>query len=646
MAASQDRLKRELVTFFTETARSRPLLLFFDDLHWADISTVDALAYLGSHFRELRTLIVVTYRPSDMLLSKHPFLQIKPDLQGRGLLHELRLSFLSAAEVQEYLDLEFPGNAFPRALAALIYSKTEGSPLFMADLVRYLRDRGVLSQAQGKWTLSGALPEIERELPESVRGMIERKIAQLSADDRQLLGVASVQGYEFDSAVVARVLNQDPDAVEERLEELERTYGFVRLLKEGEFPSRQLTLRYRFVHVLYQNSLFGGLRATRRATLSREVAATLEEFWGERRANAANELAVLWESARDYGKAAQYFLLAARQASQVFADEEAAVLARRGLDALATAPSAPDQELALLVVLGVALRAIKGFSDPEVGHVFGRAKELTAESAQSPRLVPVLRGLWEYYEVQANYGEALVYSRQLLDLANYLGDPGLVVVGCDVMGDTCVWLGEFATAWEHLSRGISLYDTQAHMSHVFVYGYDTGMACHSYGAMALWHLGEADRAAAHMRRAAEIAAELKHPMTTAFAAIMGAWLYRLMGNFELAKQEGELAVSSSREFSLPFFLGFGQITLGWALVGMGRAAEGVAEMEEGMAVYRRTGSELGNSLWLGCLAEGYWAAGRQAEARKALAEALAFMERTGERVYAAGLQRLQAAIRL
>ncbi len=115
-------------------AQIRPLILFFDDLHWADVSTIDALSFIAGKFDALNTLIVVTYRPSDMLLVKHPFLQIKPDLQARGVCHELALEFLNEAEIAEYVALEFPGHRFPAEFPKLIHAKTEGSPLFMADL--------------------------------------------------------------------------------------------------------------------------------------------------------------------------------------------------------------------------------------------------------------------------------------------------------------------------------------------------------------------------------------------------------------------------------------------------------------------------------------------------------------------------------
>ena len=182
-------------------------------------------------------MIVVAYRPSDMLLAKHPFLQIKPDLQARGVCREMALEFLSETDIAQYLTLEFPAHRFPPDFATVIHAKTEGSPLFMTDLVRYLRDRGTIARTSGDWTLAEALPDLERALPESVRGMIERKIAQLTEEDRTLLVAASVQGYEFDSAVVATVLNLAADVVEDRLEALERVFAFVTLVSEAEFPN-------------------------------------------------------------------------------------------------------------------------------------------------------------------------------------------------------------------------------------------------------------------------------------------------------------------------------------------------------------------------------------------------------------------------
>src|SRR5262249_17496517 len=155
----------------------------------------------------------------------------------------------------------------------------EGNPLFMVDLLRYLRDRGVIVQDHGRWALAQAVPDLRSEMPESVRGLIQRKIGQLGDADRQLLTAASVRGPGFDTAGVARVLGREPLEVEERLDELERVHALVRFLREREFPDRTLSLRYGFVHVLYQNALYADLRPTRRAAWSLAAAQALLDHY-------------------------------------------------------------------------------------------------------------------------------------------------------------------------------------------------------------------------------------------------------------------------------------------------------------------------------------------------------------------------------
>ena len=418
-AASQERLKRELVAFLQEVSHLRPLLLFFDDLHWADASTVDLLAYLGGKCAGMRALLVLTYRPTDLAVGKHPFGPVKLDLQARGVCREVALEFLTRPDLDRYLALEFPEHRFPEEFAALVHARTEGSPLFMADLLRYLRDRQVLTQEEGRWTLGQSVPDLRRDLPESVRGMIQRKIDQLGEDDRRLLVAASVQGYEFDSAVVARVLERDAAEVEDRLDELDRVHAFVRAVREQEFPDRTLTLRYRFVHVLYQNALYASLRPTRRASLSATVAQALLGYYGEKSEDVAAELALLLEAARDFSRAADYFLAAARNAARVFANQEAVVLARgeSSCSHRCRTPPSARKELALQITLGPALFATKDWTAPDVETAYTRAQVLCRELGESPDLFPALWGLFLFHIARGEIQTGLDQGEQLLSLA-------------------------------------------------------------------------------------------------------------------------------------------------------------------------------------------------------------------------------------
>ena len=246
-ANSPERMKRELSTFFERLTQQESLVLLLEDLHWADVSTVDLLAHLADRFDRMRVMIVVTYRPEEMRLAKHPFLEVRSDLKARGACREITLPFLSESDIEDYLSQVFAGHRFPPELKALIYAKTEGSPLFMADLLSYLRDQKVIDKDEaeaeddGVWQLTESLPEIEHELPQSVSGMIERKIDRLSDAERRMMLAASVQGSEFHSAVLSKVLQQDPADVEESLEQLGRVHALIRPLGSYYMNSCQWT---------------------------------------------------------------------------------------------------------------------------------------------------------------------------------------------------------------------------------------------------------------------------------------------------------------------------------------------------------------------------------------------------------------------
>jgi hypothetical protein len=299
-SGSAERLMREMTALLTELARSRPVVLFLDDVQWADVSTVDLLGYLAPRIAQLRVLLLVTYRPTDLTVSRHAFLRLRADLSAHGALREVAVAFLTQEDVAEYLSSQLP--EAPGDLAALIYRKTEGSPLFMVDLVRYLRERGVPAD----WSA-----EIERNVPESLRGMIERKLEGLDDSERQLLRVAAVQGFQFDSAVVAEVLGRDPADVEDALQSLDRVQGLVQMLREQVLPNRLFSLRYQFVHVLYQSALYASVTPSRKASWSSKVAGALEAAHGERKSSIAAELALLYEMARDPWRASEHFLAAA-----------------------------------------------------------------------------------------------------------------------------------------------------------------------------------------------------------------------------------------------------------------------------------------------------------------------------------------------
>jgi predicted ATPase len=647
--ASQERLKRELLAVLEEVSRARPLVFFLDDVHWADPSTVDLLAYLGARCAGLRLLLVLTYRPTELLLAQHPFVSARLELQRHGVCREVPLGFLSRSEVESYLGLAFAGHRFPADFVDLIRDKTGGNPLFLVDLLRYLRDRGVIAEEQGGWALAQAIPDFQRELPESVRSLIQKKIAQPAEADRRLLSAASIQGYEFDSAVVARVLGRDATEVEERLEALDRVHGLVRLRREQEFPDGTLTLRYQFVHALYQNALYAALQPTRRKAWSAAAAAALLGYHGGQGAAVAGELALLFEAARVPARAAHYFLQAAENAVRVGAHQEAIVLARRGLALLAKLPDTParaHQELTLLISLGVSLVATKGFASPDVEQTYVRAHGLCQRAKDIPTLFPVLYGLWNLYLVRCELRRCNELAAQMFSLAQGQPDPVFLLVAHNVLQQPQFHRGELAGARRHQEQGLALYDPHRHRALTAVYGEDPGVGCLGYGAVTLWHLGYPEQAQRSVQAARRLAEELSHPFNVAQALYYGAFTHLCCREVRRAQDLAGSLMELCREQGFALLFAGAMILHGWSLTEQGQLGEGISQMRQGLSGWLVTGALSHRPCHLALLAEALGRQGRAQQGLTDLAEALALSRATGECFWEAELHRLEGELML
>jgi predicted ATPase len=647
-ALSQQAMLRELTGFLQETSRLGPVVLFFDDVHWADLSTVDLLAHLGRHCRGLRVLVVVTCRPTELLLGPHAFRRVQLELQGQGVCTELALGFLGRSDLDRYLALAFPGHALPADFVDLIYSRTEGSPLFLTDLLRYLRERGVIAESGGRWVLGHPLPDLRHELPESVRGMIQRTLGRLDEADRRLLGAASVQGHEFDSAAVAGALRLDAADVEDRLQVLDRVHGLVRPVREYEMPDRTLTLRYAFVHVLYQQALYADLQPTGRAALSLAVAETLQSHHGEGNQTVAAELACLFEVGRDFGRAAWQFWLAAQNAARVFAHREAVGLARRGLRLLTALPETPGRaalELPLQTVLGLQLQVTEGYAAAAAHQAYTRARQLCPQAPGSAPPFSVVWGLWLYHKVRSELTRAQELAGELLTLAGDLGEPSLALQAHQALGLTALCRGEPTVALRHVEQAAALYDPVRHSTHALLFGQDPGGICKAYGAVALWLLGYPDTAERQSDAAIAMSRVLS-PTSQAVALHFAAMLHQLRRAGPRAGACAGASAAVAGEHGFSFWLAGSAVLGGWAQAAAGAVDEGVERLRRGLADWQATGSVTYRTYYLGLLAEGLGWQGRIDEGVRVLDEALALVRETGEGLCEAELYRLRGELLL
>jgi adenylate cyclase len=646
-AMSQERMKRELGALLQETSRVRPFVVFLDDLHWADVSTIDLLNYLAGRFDQMRVLVLATYRPADMTLAQHPFLAIRDNLRTHGALDEIPLGFLDRRDVQRYLEVTFPQHRFPPSLADLIHTKTDGSPLFMADVVRYLRDSGSLVQKDGAWVLTRSEADAFQELPASIRSMIARKIERLSEADRKLLVAASVQGHQFDSAVLSEALEMDPADVEERLDALEHVYVFVNRVKEHEFPDFTPSLQYQFVHALYQNALYASLQPTRRASLSGKVARSLVAHHRNEHAVLAGRLGALFETARDFGASAQYFLEGARHAVGLFAFREALSLAERGLGVLRGLPEgAPrrQHELGLQMVRGLALRMMKGWASPEIEPVFARARELCHQLDDAPELFPVLWAIALFHGIKGDLRQYRRRADDLMEEAERSKNPVSLIGAHHLLGVCLEFEGNIVESSRVLNRGRELHDPEQHRSYTAIYGLDPGMIARAMSSRPLWILGWPDQAAERARETVELARSQRQPVTLVFALLVKQGIHLVRGEAEDALAMGNEVVALCSEYGLPQEREWSRSFQGAALAALGRLDEGVEQLTDSLAVQRAIGAGLVRSAFLGVLADLLRFAGRLDEGRKAVEEGFAYAESAGEGGYLAELHRARAEL--
>jgi adenylate cyclase len=646
-SASPERMKRELATFLQDISRVRPVVLFFEDVHWADLSTTDVLNFLGDRFDQMRVMIVVTYRPSEMAAAKHQFMQVQRNLAAKQACEELPLEFLELLDVEQYLSLLFPGHRLPPLFAALVHQKTEGSPLFMSDLVGYLRDEGVIAQRDGVWMLARAVPDIAKDLPETLKSTISRKIDQLSDNDRRLMQVASVQGNEFEAVILSEVLGLDAADTEERLAEIEKATGLIRQVETREYPDRTLTVRYRFVHVLYQNVIFGALQPTRRSSTSLKVAQTLESHFRDRAGLISAELAVLFETGRDFGKAAQYFLAATAKSVPLFAYREAVLLASRGLEMVKLLPEGPARlqlELGLLMYLGLCQRTLLGWAAPEVEGIYLRAREICHQLGDAPELFPALWGLTLFHAIRGDVALFSQLAESLLEQATATGRNEFLVGAHQMMASSREFRGDTGESNQHFQEAIGRHDLKDVRALNAMFGLDPGMIARSLGPRPLWFLGFPDRALLLASETVRYSRQERQVNILIFALVITQHIHLLRREPAYAVGIGDEVVALCTEYGLAQEHEWGRCYRGSGLVAVGQVDDGVAQMRESLAALERISSGLLRPMFMQMLAEGLLASGQFDEGLALVEDAVAWGERSLERFYYAELYRTRGEL--
>ena len=425
IGATKERMMREMGDALGILATSSPIVLLLEDLHWADPSSVDLLRHLCQRINMQRLLIVATFRPEDVERSGHPLKSYKAEMKAHNLCEEIALDSWSRAHVTEYVDATFAPNDFPAELTLLIHEKTEGHPLFAANFLQYLSERGDLAKTNGRWSLVRPLAEMDLEAPESVRGMISKKIDALDDEERRALQYASVEGTEFLSIVTAKLLGVDEIDLEERLAHIAKTHRLIDTLGEEELPDGSLTTRYRFAHALYQNFLYGDLVNKRRVVLHQQAGEELLNHYRKRAPQIATQLAIHFERGRDFERAVEYLIHAGDHAATLYGYAEAERHYSQALRLVEKLP--PEAQVAQLCTLyykrGRVNHALSNFSQAanDFTEMHEQAQALGSLELQSAALNSLTMTLFFSHRLE----ETLARAAQALEVAEQAGNEKL-----------------------------------------------------------------------------------------------------------------------------------------------------------------------------------------------------------------------------
>lgn len=649
--ATRERMLREMAEAIEALTTERPLVLALQDLQWSDSSTLELLAFLARRWGRARLFVIGTCRPGEASRRAHPLKAVRRELHLQGGYEELPLKFLSEGAVTDYVSARFAGAVSDplRKLASMIHRRTDGNPLFVVNVVDHLIRQGSIAQSNGQWELRVGLPEIENEIPESLRQILATQIDVLSPQEQRLLEIGSVVGREFSTVTVAAVLGQAVDEVEERCEGLVRQERFLQPAGSVGRMAGPVAARYKFIHALYQEVLYSRMTPGRRARLHQQIGEREEIDYGERIGDIAAELAMHFERGQDYERAVRYHYLAGENALRRSAYQEAITHLRKGLELLGTLPDTPErarQELMLQIALGIPQQAVSGYASPEVEQTYVRALELCRQVGETARLFPILGSLTTVYQLKGNLQKAHALGEQLLTLAETTRNPTLFLWAHMLHGCTFYNLGELTTARMHLEQGRALYDPRQHNPRGSGGRNDPGVACLATLTSVLWLLGYPDQALKSMEATLTLAQDISDPFSQAFAFASAAVLHQRRREARAAGHWAESLMTLSAEHGFPFRGATAMIYQGWALAEQGEGEAGVRHIQQGLAAVAATGAELARPYYLALLAEAQAKAGQVEKGLLTLAEALAIATKNDDRFYEAELYRLKGQLTL
>ncbi len=399
---------------------------------------------------------------------------------------------------------------------------------------------------------------------------------------------------------------------------------------------------YSFKHALVQDAAHGSLLRKARQQLHARIAEALESHSPEIIESQPELLAQHYAAAGLVEKSVACWSKAGHRSAARSAMAEAAAQLQNGLDQLALLPDDLERqrrELEFRSALGGVLQAAKGYAAPETGRAHARARELWEQLGSPSEFLQVPLGQSVYHSVRGDLDLALRLADDLLRLSRQRNDFSGLVLGHASSGRNLMYVGRFASSRSHLEEALALYDPISNRSLGNQFGSDAYVNSQAYLGFVLFCLGYPDQALAQIDAAIAEARRLGHRPSLALTLTFAARLHSLGGENTALDERTAQLIAVATEQGFPFWRAMGAIYRGWVKVKNGNVTEGIFLLRSGSTAYRATGAELYMPHFVALLAGAFEIAGQVEEAVILLDDALQIVERTGERWFAAELNR-------
>jgi tetratricopeptide (TPR) repeat protein len=403
------RLLQAVTGFLSNAANVQPMLVVLEDLHDADKGTLEMLTHISRNLAGTRLLIVGTYRDMEVDRS-HPLSAALAELRRVSTYGRVLLRGLNADEVRRMLE-SVTRESVPWGLAEAVHRQTEGNPLFVQEVVRYLVEEGLITHKEGSWRPTKDTP-LEMSIPEGLRDVIGKRLSLLNPECNQVLAVASVIGREFALETLKAVAGVNEDVFVNALKEAVR----LSILEER---SQRGLVRYRFTHAFFRQTLYEEMIAPQRLKLHQQVARALETLYAKRLEEHAAELTEHFSHSTDPAdlkKAVEYGEMAAKRAMDVYAYGEAVRLLEQALKVQEVLdPENKAERCDLFLTLGNALILAgehRRVLDIEAPQALSLAEAIADNSRASRACLLAMRGLVVYGTVLMASPEAAEWAAQ------------------------------------------------------------------------------------------------------------------------------------------------------------------------------------------------------------------------------------------